>query len=131
MESSERPRRTRERRRRTQEQIDRINKLNKESRGLLERLADRLPPETLAQYRTYSDVGEWGELVDGLCASLVKRQISVTPAERDSLAELMAMFSNRQDYVYLSNPERVLSQLAVVPAYVQQNAWWLARGWRQ
>ncbi|WP_068055685.1 hypothetical protein [Nocardia xishanensis] len=116
MESSERPRRTRERPRRTQEQIDRINKLNKESRDLLERLADRLPAETLAQYRTFSDVGEWGELVDGLCASLVKRQIAVTTAERDSLAELMAMFINSEGYAYLGDPERVLSQLAVVPA---------------
>ncbi|MBF6543081.1 hypothetical protein [Nocardia brasiliensis] len=113
MESSERPRRARERPQRTPEQIDRLNKLSQGSRSLLDRLADRLPPEVLAQYRTYSDVGEWGELVDGICASLVKRQIVVTPAERDSLAELMGLFNNRDDYVYLGDPERALSQLTV------------------
>ncbi|TQM25872.1 hypothetical protein [Nocardia bhagyanarayanae] len=115
MEFSERGRRTREKPCRTKEQIDRLNKLSKDSRSLLEQLADRLPPEALAQYRTFSDVGEWGELVDGLCASLVKRRIPVTAAERDSLAELMAMFENREDYAYLSDPERVLPQLTVVP----------------
>ncbi|KAA8883909.1 hypothetical protein F3087_37305 [Nocardia colli] len=113
MESSERRRRARDRPVRTQEQIDRLTRLNEGSRSLLDRLADRLGPETLAQYRTYSDVGEWGELVDGLCASLVKRRIAISPAERDSLAELMAMFENREGYVYLSDPEGVLSRLVV------------------
>ncbi|MEU0505415.1 hypothetical protein [Nocardia sp. NPDC005998] len=116
MDFSERPRRRRERPQRTQEQIDRLNKLSKDSRDLLELLADRLPAEALAQYRTFSDVGEWGELVDGLCASLVNRRISVTPAERDSLADLMAMFKNREDYVYLRDPDGVLAHLTVLPA---------------
>ncbi|MFE9577212.1 hypothetical protein ACFYO1_12560 [Nocardia sp. NPDC006044] len=113
MEPSERRRRARERPVRTQEQIDRMRRLSEGSRGLLEQLADRLAPETLAQYRTYSDVGEWGELVDGLCASLVKRRIAISSAERDSLAELMGMFGNREGYVYLGDPERVLAQLVV------------------
>ncbi|WP_194814426.1 hypothetical protein [Nocardia sp. XZ_19_385] len=116
MESPDRPRRTRQRPGRTQEQIDRLNKLSADSRELLEQLSDRLPPEAVAQYRTFSDVGEWGELVDGLCASLVKRRIPITPAERDSLAELMAMFTNRDDYAYLRDPARVLTQLVVVTA---------------
>jgi len=54
-------------------------RLHKDSRDLLERLADRLPPDKLATYRTYSNVGEWAELVDVLCASLVKGPRSRSP----------------------------------------------------
>ena len=91
-------------------------RLHKDSRDLLERLADRLPPDKLATYRTYSNVGEWAELVDVLCASLVKGQIPVTPEERNSLAGLLAMFETpREGYAYLSDPQRVLSQLTVTP----------------
>jgi hypothetical protein len=91
-------------------------KLHKDSRDLVERLADRIPPEKLTAYRTYSDVGEWAELVDLLCAGLLKNHIPVTPDERDRLAALLAMFDTpRGGYTYLSDPQRVLSQLTVVP----------------
>jgi hypothetical protein len=90
-------------------------KLHKDSRDLLERLADRIPADRLASYRTFSDVGEWGELVDALCASLVKRQIPVSPQERDLLAQLLGMFPAPQEgYAYLNDPPGVLSQLNVV-----------------
>lgn len=91
-------------------------KLHKDSRDLLERLAARLAPEKVTHYRTLSDVGEWIELVDLMCATLVKGRIPVTPQERDSLAALLAMFEGpREGYAYVSDPERVLSQLTVVP----------------
>ncbi|MFC8046122.1 hypothetical protein [Nocardia sp. NPDC057353] len=115
VDSSGRQRRTRERPQRTQAQIDRLNKLNADSRALLEQLANRLPPEAVAQYQRFGEVGEWGELVDNLCAGLVKRRIPVTEEERDRLAALLAMFGSREDYVYLKDPEQVLAQLVVKP----------------
>jgi hypothetical protein len=91
-------------------------KLHQDSRNLLERLADRIPPDRLDTYRTYSDVGEWAELIDALCASLVMRQIPVTPEERATLARLLAMFQTpKEGYAYLSDPQSVLSQLTIVP----------------
>jgi hypothetical protein len=91
-------------------------KLHKDSRELLERLADRIPPDRLTTYRTYSDVGEWAELLDALSASLVVRHIPVTSEERDLLARLLAMFETpKEGYTYLSDPQSVLSQLTVVP----------------
>ncbi|MEU1985022.1 hypothetical protein [Nocardia sp. NPDC019395] len=95
-------------------------KLHNDSRDLLERLADRLPPDRLADYRSDSDAGEWGVLLDALCARLVRRQIPVTLPERDILAGLLAMLEiveeGEEDYAYLSDPSRVLSQLHVVPS---------------
>lgn len=51
-------------------------------RELLERFADCLRPEVLAQRRTFSEVGEWTPLIDNLCASLVKDRILFGMAER-------------------------------------------------
>ncbi|MEU6191220.1 hypothetical protein [Nocardia sp. NPDC047038] len=45
--------------------------MSKDSRDLLQSVADRLPPELVESYRTYSNVGEWAMLVDVLCASLI------------------------------------------------------------
>ncbi|WP_019931246.1 hypothetical protein [Nocardia sp. BMG111209] len=89
-------------------------KLHNDSRALLERFADRLPADTLATYRTFSDVGEWGELIDNLCASFVVDRIPMTAAERDSVAALLAMFPTPpEDYTYLGDPSRVLAGLNV------------------
>ncbi|MFE3544417.1 hypothetical protein ACFXK0_15760 [Nocardia sp. NPDC059177] len=92
--------------------------MSNDSRELLERFADRLEPEILADYRTFSDVGEWTLLVDNLCASLVKRQILVSVAERGALAELLALFGDPKDNVdmfYIDDYERVLAELNVSP----------------
>ncbi|MQY24860.1 hypothetical protein [Nocardia aurantia] len=99
-------------------------KLHNDSRALLERFADRLSVETLATYRTFSDVGEWGELIDNLCASLVLDRIPMTPAERDSVTALLAMFPiPPEDYTFLGDPSRVLTGLNVVdePAVVRKS----------
>ena len=91
-----------------------LHELHVDSRALLERLADRLPTDKLHTYRSYSDAGEWSELLDVLSATLVKHQIVVSPAERDILADLLARFSQPlEGYAYLSNPEGVLSKLNV------------------
>ena len=51
----------------------RLRTLHVDSRALLDTFADRLSEQRVSRLRTFSDVGEWGLLVDGLCASLVKR----------------------------------------------------------
>ncbi|MFD3701735.1 MafI family immunity protein [Nocardia sp. NPDC058658] len=123
VERAARDRAAREARKRLQDPVvvaarnQRINRLNTESRDLLERLADRLPPEVLQTYRTYIDVGEWASLVDVLCATLVKCQIPVTETERGELANVLGQFTLPTDgWNYINNPESVLSQLKVVSA---------------
>jgi hypothetical protein len=69
-----------------------LHALHVDSRAFLERLADRLPADRLASYRIYSEAGEWAELLDVLCATLVKNQIAVTPVERGILTGLIARF---------------------------------------
>lgn len=91
-----------------QEMKDRLNKLHRESKALLESLADRLPPDGLQQLRTFSFVGEWSLLVDGMCASLVKRQTPITPSERDALAVVLAYCR------YLKDRDETLTSLNVV-----------------
>ncbi|SDC87529.1 hypothetical protein [Actinokineospora iranica] len=92
-------------------------KLNNDSRALLEILADRLPPETVAGYRRLSDAGEWGELVDSLCAPLVRRRTTITVAEYQRVADLLALFGGpREGYAYLSDPQDVLAKLTVGPS---------------
>ncbi|MFE6924858.1 hypothetical protein ACFVAV_27800 [Nocardia sp. NPDC057663] len=118
MDSDERPSSKRKRRQFTPEQLARFAKLSNGSRQLLERFADRLGPETLADFRSFSDVGEWTLLVDNLCATLVKHKILVSPAERDALAELLALFGDPKDNMdmfYIDDYQRVLGELNVFP----------------
>jgi hypothetical protein len=92
-----------------------LNKLHQESRALLESLADRLPAERIEWLRTYSDVGEWLFLVDGLCASLVKRQIPITPNERDALASVLTIYPPPGGrFRYMNNSDETLAALNVV-----------------
>nr|WP_042190930.1 hypothetical protein [Kibdelosporangium sp. MJ126-NF4]CEL19717.1 hypothetical protein [Kibdelosporangium sp. MJ126-NF4]CTQ96942.1 hypothetical protein [Kibdelosporangium sp. MJ126-NF4] len=92
-------------------------KLNTDSRALLESVADRLPQDTVAQYRRLSTAGEWAELVDGLAASLVRRKVTLTVAEYQQLADLLGRFPTGQEgYTYLGDPQNVLAQLAVDPS---------------
>ncbi|MEV6256969.1 hypothetical protein AB0L97_27335 [Nocardia sp. NPDC051911] len=93
----------------------RLNKMSKGSLDLLDSVADRLPPDLVESYRAYSDVGEWAMLVDVLCASLIKRRIPVTEAERDAVANVLGQFSPPvEGYRYLNDPQGVLSELNVV-----------------
>lgn len=118
MNSDDRPSSKRNRRQFTPEQLARFAKLSNDSRELLERFADRLEPEVLADYRSFSDVGEWTLLVDNLCATLVKHRILVSPAERDALAELLALFGDPKDNMdmfYIDDYRRVLGELNILP----------------
>lgn len=84
MDSADRPSARRKRRQITPKQKAEFAKISADSRELLEQFADRMRPGVLAQCRTFSEVGEWTLLIDNLCASLVKDQILVGPAERDA-----------------------------------------------
>ncbi|MEV5544367.1 hypothetical protein AB0L13_47030 [Saccharopolyspora shandongensis] len=92
-----------------------LRKLSADSHALLERLADRLPPDRLEEYRTLSHVGEWSMLVDLLSASLVTRQIPVSPSERDGLAALLNWFRPAAvaDLAYIRDRENTLASLNV------------------
>lgn len=91
-----------------------IVKLSRNSRSLLEQLADRFPPDQLEICRDHATGGEWGELVDNMSAVLVKRNIPVTPAERDALAALLNMYPvPLEDYDYISNRDQTLAALNV------------------
>ena len=101
--------------RRSPEEMERIRRMNRDSRALLESLVDRLLPERVERLRIYSDVGEWGLLVNGLCGTLVKRQIPITSAERDALAAVLAMFTTpRRGYDHIDDPDGTLAALNVV-----------------
>ncbi len=95
----------------------RLNKMSKDSRDLLESVADRLPSDLVESYRTYSDVGEWAMLVDVLCATLINRRIPVTEAERDAVANVLGQFNPPvEGYRYLNDPQGVLSELHLLTA---------------
>lgn len=55
---------------------------------LPDRYAERVPADVLEGLRMMDDGGEYGELVSELTAALAKRQIPVSPAERDELRAL-------------------------------------------
>jgi hypothetical protein len=92
----------------------RLRKLREDSRVLLERFADRLTEQQLTTLRRFDFVGEWTEMIDGLCAYLVKGEIPVTPAERDAIAAVLAQFTSpRPVYKYLSDRDGTLAALTV------------------
>jgi len=63
--------------------------LAQRAHALPETFADRLEPTDLAAVREYAEVGEWGEEIDLLLASLRAGQRSVRPAERSELLALL------------------------------------------
>jgi hypothetical protein len=93
----------------------RFRKLHLDSRVLLDTFVDRLPEKELADLSTFSFVGEWGLLVDGLCANLVKQGIPVTPAEHDEIAAVLAQFHGPKDplYEFISDPDATLAALTI------------------
>ena len=91
-----------------------VAKLAREANELLERLADRFPPDQLRICRTLAAGGEWGELVDNMCAVLVQDDVPVTIAERDALTALLNMYPiPLEDYDYISNRDQTLAALQV------------------
>jgi hypothetical protein len=94
---------------------NRLNNLHREARELLDALADRLPSGRVERLRTFSDVGEEVLLVNGLCASLIKREIPITLAERDALARVLALFETPvADADHINDPDATLAAVSVV-----------------
>lgn len=89
-------------------------KLSQDSQALLERLADRFPPDQLRMCRESGKGGEWNEMVDIMCAVLVHRRIPVTQDERDALADLLAMYPvPMEGYDYINKRDELLAGLTV------------------
>jgi hypothetical protein len=63
--------------------------LAERAHALPDRFADRLEPNDLATVRQYADVGEWGEKIDLLLATLRATHQSITAAERSDLLVLL------------------------------------------
>lgn len=80
--------------------------------ALLDTLADRLPPDRLADYRGFAFVGEWALLVDNLLAGLHKRRTPITAAERAELGAVLASFDVPSGYKYIDRQAEILPGLA-------------------
>ncbi len=63
--------------------------LAERAHALPDRFADRLEPGDLATVRQYADVGEWGEEIDLLLATLSATRQPITTAERSDLLVLL------------------------------------------
>ncbi|QIZ37535.1 hypothetical protein [Saccharopolyspora sp. ASAGF58] len=89
-------------------------KLNEGARELLEQLADRLPKRRLPSYRALGEAGESTSLLNEICKMLVNRHTEVTPAEKDTLAQLLGMVpTDASDYDYINNRDQTLASLQV------------------
>lgn len=93
----------------------RVHKLYQDSKDLLESLTDQLPEDKVKQLQTFSFVGEWAELVESICAILIKRDIMVTAAQRDQLAAVLEQFSRPRDPIYrcINDPVATIEALTV------------------
>jgi hypothetical protein len=82
---------------------------------LLAGLTNRLPDEDIEEARMYYAAGEWPFVAQGLAYSLVHQQIPVTPAEMNSLGEILRFFeAPAPRFGYLTNRDEVLAALNVV-----------------
>ncbi|MCI2422694.1 hypothetical protein MOQ72_35240 [Saccharopolyspora sp. K220] len=89
-------------------------KLNEAVRELLEQLADRLPQRRLASYRALGEAGESVSLLNEICKMLVSRRTEVTPAEKETLAQLLdAACPDAGDNDYVRNRDQTLAAIQV------------------
>jgi hypothetical protein len=101
-------------RRLTEEQRLRMLELRRRVDDVLDRLADRLPPEDLKQLREFSFVGEWSQAADNLMATLLKKNIPVTVPEKDALRDLLYSFRQPDPGDrYIASRDEVLASLRV------------------
>ena len=63
--------------------------LAERAHALPDTFADRLEPSDLVTVRQYADVGEWGEEIDLLLATLSATRQQITMAERSDLLVLL------------------------------------------
>ncbi|HVV21117.1 MAG TPA: hypothetical protein VHF06_16895 [Pseudonocardiaceae bacterium] len=77
-------------------------------------MADRLPERDLKSFRTFNFVSEWGELADGIAATLSARKIPVSAHERDVLRALLYSFDlPLPDFEFVDRRDEVLAELNV------------------
>jgi hypothetical protein len=88
--------------------------------ALVGSLGDRLYAETRESVCTYLWAGEWGLVADELAGVLSQYRVSVSPAERELLRELLYAFDFEEGdevfrpYPALAARDRVLAALNVV-----------------
>lgn len=81
---------------------------------ILDRLADRLPPDRLDKLREYSAVGEWSLALDNLAAILLKNKIPVTVSEKEALHDLLYFYPQPDPYAsYIVARDEVMASLTV------------------
>lgn len=92
-----------------------LSPLHAEGRNLVEALADQLPSESLDLMRLFSKGGEWTEMVETLCAALVRRQIAISTEHRDALAALLDKFGpqDEEDFPYINHKASTIAALNV------------------
>jgi hypothetical protein len=96
----------------TAEDRVRMVRLRDDCGALVDRLADRLPPDVLAQLHTFIFAGEWAELVDNLAAVLVLWKVPVTTDERDALCGILDSIGPSPDnYAFVADRDTVLASL--------------------
>ena len=89
-------------------------KLGEDSHDLLEQLADRFPQQALETCRSFDNAGEWGQLIELISATLVKRSVPVTSQERDALADLLYRYSiPYKHHEYISNRDETIASLKI------------------
>ncbi|MEY8040097.1 hypothetical protein AB8O55_11885 [Saccharopolyspora cebuensis] len=89
-------------------------KLSRDAQALLERLADRFPPDQLRMCRESGQGGEWNEMVDIMCAVLAKHEVPVTQDEWHALADLLALYPVPvEGYDYINKRDEILAALTV------------------
>ena len=90
------------------------NAIAEKSQTLLAAVSDRIPADQLHVFEGLSYGGEWGLLVDGICATLVNRSIRVTPAEVSMLRDVIGLFDPvPSDLSYIASFSQVLPNLVV------------------
>jgi hypothetical protein len=82
--------------------------------ALLDRLADRLPPDRVSQYRQFIFADEWMEAADNVMARLVRSKIPVSITERETLREILYAAKNPpRSYYYIANRDEMLASLTL------------------
>lgn len=98
----------------TEEERRRMVEFHRMVDDILDRLADRLPPDRLDKLREFSAVGEWSLAVDNLAALLLKNKILVTVSEKEALHDLLYFFPQPDpDNRYIASRDEVLASLTV------------------
>lgn len=89
--------------------------LRNATQSVLDTLGPKLPDDRMGSFREDQFAGEWSLMFDSVCATLVKRRIPLTLAERDLVAETIARFGPDpgRDRHFIADAAGVLAGLTV------------------